>query len=473
MAIELELTWLDAPAHGIDSAGVAWGKGLLRVNDREVWFQDSPNGPAPIEWSWIELLEFLGQRWAYLATEQAYPLALVPDEPGQLRRALKRRWEGSYFEEEERDREDELVFRFEDCHDLSRALRGISLPSVWALREGQCFVVSTEGDARRVPYEEVISDLERIGDRIAERVSAGRPSERSRIALQQWSQRALISELLLIRLATGIAANDFTSRLPADNLEFWELELAAGADSELAAAARLVASGYASERDRLTIVTEVRKVPLGDTTLLDTLARSVAHVLLERSTADAFEQGYALAMAVRNVLQCGDKIDPEAVLSNLGVPVVSTSMSPAIDAVGCWGRKHGPAVILNTAGKRSQADWGRRATLAHELCHLLVDRSRSLPLAEVLGGRSPYLPERRANAFAAEFLLPRYFLRESFTTHRTVSATLSTVMDKFAVGRILAANQLKNCKPRPTGLTAAHLAELEGIIEEHSDDPWR
>jgi len=39
--------------------------------------------------------------------------------------------------------------------------------------------------------------------------------------------------------------------------------------------------------------------------------------------------------------------------------------------------------------------------------HLLVDRKGFLPLVEVFGGYAPKGAERRANAFAAELLLPR------------------------------------------------------------------
>lgn len=62
--------------------------------------------------------------------------------------------------------------------------------------------------------------------------------------------------------------------------------------------------------------------------------------------------------------------------------------------------------MINTNGARSRYPSGRRSTCAHELCHLLVDTAGALPAVEVLGGQVQQDLEQRANAFAAELLLP-------------------------------------------------------------------
>jgi Zn-dependent peptidase ImmA (M78 family) len=49
---------------------------------------------------------------------------------------------------------------------------------------------------------------------------------------------------------------------------------------------------------------------------------------------------------------------------------------------------------------------GARVTLAHELCHLLLDGDHPLSAVEVLRSRMPAGVEARARAFAGEFLLP-------------------------------------------------------------------
>lgn len=67
--------------------------------------------------------------------------------------------------------------------------------------------------------------------------------------------------------------------------------------------------------------------------------------------------------------------------------------------------------MLNLQGK-NENPCVRRFSLAHELCHLLVDWNRQQPLA-VLSGyltESALDRERRANAFAVRFLCPESVL---------------------------------------------------------------
>ncbi len=91
------------------------------------------------------------------------------------------------------------------------------------------------------------------------------------------------------------------------------------------------------------------------------------------------------------------RLDPDRFLIELGVSIEDCTLESAnVDAIAVWGPKHGPAVFINRAGTHAKDDKGRRTTLAHELCHLLLDREGALPLAEVLGGAAPPGVERRA-----------------------------------------------------------------------------
>jgi Zn-dependent peptidase ImmA (M78 family) len=79
----------------------------------------------------------------------------------------------------------------------------------------------------------------------------------------------------------------------------------------------------------------------------------------------------------------------------------------------------GPTVVLNLEGK-NENPCVRRFSLAHELCHLLVDWNRQEPLATLSGflgdvGRDR---EQRANAFAARLLCPESVVRRLATTHQ-------------------------------------------------------
>ena len=76
----------------------------------------------------------------------------------------------------------------------------------------------------------------------------------------------------------------------------------------------------------------------------------------------------------------------------------------------------------------------QRFTLAHELCHLLLDREYGGELTIASGPWAPLGIEQRANAFAAAFLMPTWLLRDALTsdtaraddpdTIRSVSAQL-------------------------------------------------
>lgn len=462
--IELQITWCD-PEPGLDGVALGWGSAMLVINGAPVWFGEGTT-PQPLAWSWIELLEFLATKWAYLTTEQSYPMNLMPDEPRNLRKVFAL---NKPHLDSEVDRYDEEIFRFEGRHDLSRALRGISVPSVFIVREGNDAWVTTDDVAARFPMAEVVHDLEAIGRSIAARL-VGNPSRRAEDALKAWNERQSVKTGLLIRLVTGIAQDEFQRGLSSDDLKFWELEDAIGADSEIASAARMMKGGFGSAEDRFTIINAIRQLPKADTSRLDEYSSKLLREL--RENPEPYEEGYDLAGLVRSEFQISDKAEPDRILEHFGVRTVPVVVSRSVDAVGCWGPKHGPAIVINRQGKHASTPLGCRATLAHELCHLLVDRARSLPLAEVLGGKSPYRTERRANAFAAELLLPRWAAKEAFKKHRDVGPALDEVRAKYAVSKALAAAQLKNSNSGvySAGLTNAELKILDRIIEKDELD---
>lgn len=76
-------------------------------------------------------------------------------------------------------------------------------------------------------------------------------------------------------------------------------------------------------------------------------------------------------------------------------------------------RHRGPTIVLNLDGK-NRNPCVRRFSLAHELCHVLVDWNRRQPLAQVSGFLSEegLDREQRANAFASRFLCPENVTRE-------------------------------------------------------------
>jgi Zn-dependent peptidase ImmA (M78 family)/transcriptional regulator with XRE-family HTH domain len=92
-------------------------------------------------------------------------------------------------------------------------------------------------------------------------------------------------------------------------------------------------------------------------------------------------------------------------------------------------RLRGPTIVLNSEGK-NENPCVRRVSLAHELCHLLIDWSRQEPLAMISGhlDDSGLEVERRANAFAIRLLCPE-----------SVIARLTREIDRKDIVRVLAA----------------------------------
>ncbi len=457
MTLRFDITWDTAP----DSAASAWGKGLLFLGDDPLWYHDQDGHPAPIAWTWLELLEFLASRWGALLLEQSYPYDLVPRDPTALRAAASRRWEA--YSRERRLREDLELHRFEGRHDLARALRGITLPSLLIVREGHQVWLCTSESAERADLDETIEDLRRIGDTIADHACTS-SDPRAVAAVAAWKAREAIEPSRKLALLTGLAGDDLSAA--ASQLASWELdgtiELTRG-DSELTAAARFLGAA-ASPADRATVLAAARAVPRRNTAALDVLTAEALNLLSAMQGDDPYEQGYALAEQVRTSRQLQGRADPEDLLRELQVELVSIELSSNVDAIGLWGPHHGPAILLNTLATRAGTPHGRRATLAHELGHLLADRHHALPLAEVLGGRTPYLPERRANAFSAEFLLPRRLAAQAYFKHGSLSPALDDLCETYTVGRILAAGQLNNEQDVANHLTAEDRRQVERLL---------
>jgi hypothetical protein len=80
---------------------------------------------------------------------------------------------------------------------------------------------------------------------------------------------------------------------------------------------------------------------------------------------------------------------------------------------------------------------------------LLLDRTGALPVGEVLGGRVPVLPEKRARAFAAEFLLPRDTAAEYVRSVPTLIEAIDQLSQDFGVSEEVAAWQVWNGPARP------------------------
>ena len=174
----------------------------------------------------------------------------------------------------------------------------------------------------------------------------------------------------------------------------------------------------------------------------------------------------ALAGWLREQLGLGLKpiASMRAILERLEVPVFFVTpeeLDPAID--GASTSDPCPAILVNLV-EGPRCWWRTRMTLAHELCHLLVDhrdpkqpRATLSPYAVATGRAGPRprkrfefydgfdLVERRAGAFAACFLAPAEAVQTAVGhIDPTSEEAVSRVGKTFDIGRTTACYRLKH-----------------------------
>lgn len=206
-------------------------------------------------------------------------------------------------------------------------------------------------------------------------------------------------------------------------------------------------SPVVGEQDIKKLWTRLRKCPANPQAAKHIEAR-FGDVSLEPGVPP-YDQGYSLAEQARKRLGNLDQpVDVEAFVQSLGVQVHDEELSnDSIDAATVWDDSHGPVIVVNKI-ERHAAPWARRMTLAHELCHVLFDKRKSVPLMIASTAWAPPEIEQRANAFAAEFLLPREgILRVARSLHllwHDEEAVQKQLMDEFEVGATVCLHQVQN-----------------------------
>lgn len=402
--------------------GATWGDLQIGVGDTLVWGTlGEGEGIKPFTWSWVELLEFFGSAWRYLLHEQGYPIDFghyryEPDHPGQFRATVESRWDA--LEQEDVYREDRVMRDFLIVHDLAQGLHGAYPPSLLLLRQGERMIVATRDRSWILPFEKTLEVLESFGQAVYRRI-VSLDDPRSRIVRERWDKRSEIDPKSLFAIISG-----------------WDEEWSRGAlpkaanDEELlkeyAIAARMVGKRLAVQQAR-QLLEAIHRLPRTPRPPLDDLWAECTELMQERAGQSPAQQGYALASALREHLEIDidQPIDPEILLAEWKVAIHELALPDTpIDAVAVWGPNHGPAILINPDGPRSGKSSGRRSTLSHEIAHLLVDYGTALPVVEVLGGQVSKAIEQRANAFAAEFLLPRA------VAGRTVAGALHGHLDE-------------------------------------------
>jgi Zn-dependent peptidase ImmA (M78 family) len=122
-------------------------------------------------------------------------------------------------------------------------------------------------------------------------------------------------------------------------------------------------------------------------------------------------EGYRLAEQVLDELGLiGNEtsVDVRCIADSLNVSVKEAVLdTDTIRGVALAGEDIGPAIFVNLSSYYNSDEEGRRFTIAHELCHILYDRTHARHVGITSGPWAPPGIEKRANAFGAMLLMPR------------------------------------------------------------------
>lgn len=430
--IAFDLRWFPSDPPGV--AGLAWGGVRLWVGGRLVW---SGEGHGPVCWTWVDLLEHLARAWGHLLYEENAPYGIVAVEPERLADpSLVERAVGASAASVS-----EAMWAYQHRHDLAAGLRGIHLPSVWVLPAGRELRLRVAGRDTVLARQVVVGVLEAFAGAVCARLEGG-SAPRAEEAVRRWQRREpTVDRRRAWRSGLPAGALEAWAPAGADAIAWW------GADSDespLMAAARL--SEGLDTAARQALVRALAEVPLRATPELDALTAEVRPIADMLAGRQPHVQGQEIALWLRARLGFdGARCDPEALLRGWGVLVGELPPTDArLDAVACWSGGRGPAVLVNPQGTHARAAAGRRATLAHEVAHLLLDRGHQLPAAEVLGGATPAHLEQRARAFAAELLLPRDLAGRELARHADLDVVLARLAADFGVSREVVGWQIRN-----------------------------
>jgi Zn-dependent peptidase ImmA (M78 family) len=190
----------------------------------------------------------------------------------------------------------------------------------------------------------------------------------------------------------------------------------------------------------------------------------------------AYKVGYELAWKTREIIGL-PLYEPitnlrELCIYKLALPLVQCELNQAI-AGATVANNESRGIVVNTKG-RNENVWVRRATIAHELGHLLwdpdqklenirVDNYEEMDRGWVVEGHD-YV-EQRANAFAAEFLAPQETVAEKYDKYKGNGNGVRAVMEEFGVSFALARYQIWNGLHRNIGIYDLKADDLEPTDE--------
>jgi hypothetical protein len=385
----------------------------ISIAGRLCWPMTSEDA-VPIQIQLDDLFAYLVEFWRPLLLRQTYPFGLKLIRPSLVSRAAAERWEK--VPQDVMEEEAAVLAAFEDAHDLSRAFGGMfDLPPFWILREGDKMICDGGREFWRLPFHSVAAELTRVGDYIADYLMRVAP-ERWDAVVDAWKRRGEIDAVDLVAWCASVEPDVAEELIECGAITAPNsLTEAVNDDDPLLIAARM--AGELPTVQIVRIIAIAKSFEAHDAPELEKLSRFCLDLLGQESrTMPPHSQGETVARELRRYFKCesNDRIDIFDIASTLGIEVRSDSVElNTFDGLAIAGGCYGPGAFLNRRSLRLGRDssdlannGGARVTLAHELCHLLLDRMHPLSAIEILRSRMPAGVESRARAFAGELLLP-------------------------------------------------------------------
>ncbi len=201
------------------------------------------------------------------------------------------------------------------------------------------------------------------------------------------------------------------------------------------------------ERDALILLETLARARCthADPPVLSALVEDIAPPTRETS----WSQGYDCALRTLDGIEVTPQhfVDVEQILCSLEIAIESRSISDAsLRGVAIAGIGFRPTIVINEFCEKNKTAPGRRFTLAHELCHILFDRDRARRVTHSSPPWAPEPIERRANAFAAMFLMPYRLIDAALAEVGpiTTSSKLNRLAQRLRCGRRALLEHLKN-----------------------------
>ena len=452
---------------------LSWGCLEVWVNGRNLCEHLELGEPiSAVHWYLLPLLEWFASNWDFLFHEERLP---ARNAAGNAWASLVKTVEPpAAYSEAEAERWEEQWQRWWLRHCLLACREGGLFPNV-IVRRWQDLVEISWGEDRlagcpahfqfglepgyaRLEPDEVARTLhEALSDASRHLISQKPDSPRFQRLAQDIENLANSSHRRRLELLAGVRADDgepdargvtLESRFPSDLsreisnaiLGAEKSQLVIHGSSQAALMFGSVSPTIQEEDTRLLAAKLVDLFsPSGDSVRLKQMCRNEP---LPGSDENAWRQGYDLADSILEALSmptaADEWIDVEAIYDKLDIKIEEIELQDAsIRAVAIAGPKHQPAVLINRKHTFPEPV-RRRFTLAHELCHILHDRSYGAQLAMASGPWAPMDIEQRANAFAAMLLMPESLvavvvkaLDEPISTERSIWAVANSLRTSF------------------------------------------